>query len=121
MNVTTASVDIHGILTFHVTTTSTDVLDVAVHLDIAACSGKILNVTIDFDADNVTLRVLASDGVPIYGLTICIPATVNLLDGLTLNVLSPRLMLTEPPLITVRFPVVIVLVPAPWMMVSPPV
>ncbi len=85
MNVTAAGVDIHGILTFHISTTSTDVLDIAVHLDIAACSGKVLNVTIDLNADNVTLSVLSSDGVPIDGLTIGIPATVNLLDGLTLD------------------------------------
>ena len=44
MNVTAAGIDIHGILTFHVTTTSTDVLDIAVHLDIAACGGQVLNV-----------------------------------------------------------------------------
>ena len=85
MNVTAAGIDIHGIFTFHVTTASTDVLDIAVHLDITACGGQVLNVPIDFDADNVTLRVLASDGVPIYGLTIGIPATVDLLDGLTLD------------------------------------
>ena len=99
MNVTAAGIDIHGIIALNIATASTDVLDIAVHLDITACGGQVLNVTIDFDADNVTLRVLASDGVPIYGLTIGIPATVDLL--------------TEPPLMTVRFPVVIVLVPAP--------
>ena len=85
MNVTTASVDIHGIIALNIATASTDVLDIAVHLDITACGGQVLNVTIDCDADNVTLRVLASDGVPIYGLTIGIPATVDLLDGLTLD------------------------------------
>ena len=85
MNVTAAGIDIHGIITFHITTASADVLNVAVNRNIAACGGQVLNVTIDLDADNVTLGVFASDGIPIDGLAISIPATIYLLDGVTLD------------------------------------
>ena len=85
MNVTATGIDIHSIITLYIATAGADVLDVTVHCNITACSGQVLNITIDLDADNITLRVFTSDGIPIDGLAISIPATIYLLDGVTLD------------------------------------
>lgn len=86
MNISTTSIDIHSILTFHVTATSPDILDIAIHGDITACRGQVLNITVYLYADDIALNILASDSVPIDGLTIGIPMTIDLFDGVPLMV-----------------------------------
>ena len=85
MNVTRSGIDVRCRVTLHITTASTNVLNSAVHCDIPACSSQVLHITVYLDTYNITVLVLPSDGIPLYNLSIGIPAAINLLYGFTLN------------------------------------
>lgn len=85
MNVTRTGIDVRCRVTLHITTASTNVLNSAVHCDIPACSSQVLHITVYLDAYNIVVLIFSSDGVPIDGLSVGIPTSINLLDGFTLD------------------------------------